>query len=71
VISDVSTRGPIARLGFHEGDRIVSVNGHRVAAEAEFIDCLLSGPGDRVEVIVTRDGRNETILCRSSHATQG
>jgi S1-C subfamily serine protease len=61
VISDVSTRGPIARLGFREGDRIVSVDGHRIAAEADFINFLLSSNADRVAVIVTRDGRDETI----------
>ena len=60
VISDVSTKGPIAKLGFKEGDRIVSVNGKRVSREADFIDYLVSN-NRRVDVIVTRDGREETI----------
>ena len=60
VISDVSTKGPIAKLGFKEGDRIVSVNGKRVSREADFIDDLLSN-NRRVDVIVTRDGREATI----------
>jgi hypothetical protein len=61
VISDVSTRGPIARLGFRESDRIVSVDGRRVANEADFINFLLNSNADRVEVVVSRDGRDETI----------
>jgi S1-C subfamily serine protease len=62
VISDVSSRGAIAKLGFHEGDRIVSVNGHRVTREDEFIRFLLHSDVDRVKVIVVRDGREETII---------
>ena len=60
VVSDVSTKGPIAKLGFKEGDRIVSVNGKRVSREADFIDYLVSN-NRRVDVIVTRDGREETL----------
>jgi S1-C subfamily serine protease len=70
VISDVSSRGPITRLGFHEGDRIVSVNGHRVAAEAEFINYLLNSNAERVEVVVNRDGRDETIYVEPAALTQ-
>jgi len=61
VISDVSSRGPIAKLGFHERDRIVSVNGHRVSGEPEFIEYLMASDADRVAVVVNRDGREETI----------
>jgi len=61
VISDVSPRGPIARFGFREGDRIVSVNGHRVSGEDDFMRYVLHGDSDRVTVIVYRDGREQTI----------
>ena len=60
VISDIASKGPITKLGFKEGDRIVSVNGKRVSREADFIDYLVS-TNRRVDVIVTRDGREETI----------
>jgi C-terminal processing protease CtpA/Prc len=68
VISDISNRGAISKLGFHEGDRIVSVNGHRVAREADFIQYLIgdnvaTGP---VDVVVVRDGRDETIQVNPS-----
>jgi len=61
VISDVSSKGPIAKFGFREGDRIVSVNGRRVTREDEFLDVLLHGDARRVNVVVFRDGREETI----------
>ena len=61
VISDVSTHGPIAKLGFREGDRIVSVNGQRITREDEFMRYLLRSDSRRVTVIVLRDNREETI----------
>jgi len=62
VINDVATTGPIARLGFLEGDRIVSVNGQPVLSEPDFTRYLLSGETKPVQVVVARDGRNETIV---------
>jgi C-terminal processing protease CtpA/Prc len=62
VIADVSSKGAIARFGFHEGDRIVSVNGHRVTTEAEFIQFVLHSDVDQVKIIVIRDGREEVIV---------
>jgi len=61
VISDVSSKGAIARFGFREGDRIVSVDGRRVTTEADFIQYVLHGDSDRVKIIVIRDGREEVI----------
>jgi C-terminal processing protease CtpA/Prc len=61
VISDVSTKGAIAKFGFREGDRIVSVDGRRVTREDEFIDFLLHSNARRVKVIVLRDNREEII----------
>lgn len=61
VISDVSSSGPIAKLGFREGDRIVSVDGRRITREDEFINYLVRSDARRVKVIVFRDGREETI----------
>jgi C-terminal processing protease CtpA/Prc len=66
VISSVSTDGPIARLGFRNGDRIVSVNGHRVSREDEIVRYLLVRDVERVPVIVVRDGREETIYVEPS-----
>jgi C-terminal processing protease CtpA/Prc len=64
VIADVATRGAVAKLGFREGDRIVSVNGQRITAEADFVRYLLADDvrNDRVKVIIIRDGREEVVM---------
>ncbi|MGI8979088.1 MAG: PDZ domain-containing protein [Pirellulaceae bacterium] len=63
VIADVATQGPIAKLGFQEGDRIVSVNGQRIARQADFMQYLFSSnvADGRVAVIVNRGGKQQTI----------
>jgi hypothetical protein len=70
VITDVATRGPIARFGFRESDRIVSVNGQRIVGEADFINDLFAANVDRVPVIVLRDGREETIFVEPGLLTE-
>lgn len=64
VISDVATTGAITRLGFREGDRIVSVNGQPIAREADFINYLFADDirDQQVRVIVNRAGREEVIM---------
>jgi membrane-associated protease RseP (regulator of RpoE activity) len=62
VISDVAITGPIARFGFLEGDRVVSVGGQPVVNEADFMRDLLTGNPNPVEVVVSRDGRNQSIV---------
>jgi C-terminal processing protease CtpA/Prc len=61
IISSVSTSGPIARLGFRKGDRIVSVDGHRVNREDDIVRYLFVQEQHRIPVIVIRDKREETI----------
>jgi C-terminal processing protease CtpA/Prc len=70
VISDVSNRGAIAKFGFREGDRIVSVNGRAVISEPQFIEFLLTGNVNRADVVVFRDGRNQTIVVDPAVLTQ-
>jgi C-terminal processing protease CtpA/Prc len=70
VISDVSNRGPIAKLGFHEGDRIVSVNGKRVNSESEFMRFVFHSNVNRVPVVIVRDGREETIYIEPAVFTE-
>jgi len=78
VISDVATSGPIARLGFEEGDRIVEVHGQRVRSEREFVRYLLDEEirDERVEVVVIRDGQEEvvyvepSVLIQETHVAQ-
>ena len=63
VISDVATTGAIARVGFREGDRIVSVNGTRVSSEADFVRYVFADDvrNTRVKVVVLRGGREEIV----------
>ena len=63
VIADVGTQGPIAKLGFQEGDQIVSVAGQRVTRQPDFMRYLFTSNvrGGRVPVIVTRGGQEQTI----------
>ena len=63
MIADVGTQGPIAKLGFEEGDRIISVNGQRVARQADFMQYLFSSnvADGRVAVIVNRGGKQQSI----------
>jgi len=70
VISDVSSKGPIAKFGFREGDRIVSVDGHRVSDEGEFMRYVLHSDRDRVSVVVFRDGREQTIYVEPAVLTE-
>ena len=64
VIADVAAQGAIAKLGFREGDRIVSVNGQPVATEAEFTRLITDDKfrDQQVKVVVMRDNREEVIV---------
>ncbi|WP_254508014.1 PDZ domain-containing protein [Anatilimnocola floriformis] len=64
IISDVATKGAIAKLGFREGDRIISVNGNNVVRQDEFINYLFADDvrNDKIKVIVMRDGKEEVII---------
>jgi C-terminal processing protease CtpA/Prc len=68
VINDVASSGPIARIGFREGDRIVSVNGYRVRDERQFVRDLFDEDyrDERVAVIVDRSGTQRTIYVEPS-----
>ena len=58
--------GPAVRAGFRKGDRIVGVNGVRVASQEEFYEQLWRRQaGDTIEVAVQRDDRVRTITVRS------
>lgn len=64
VIADVATKGAIAKLGFREGDRVISVNGQKVLRENDFVTYLFDEQyrNDKVKVVVMRDGREEVII---------
>jgi C-terminal processing protease CtpA/Prc len=63
VISDIASKGAITKFGFREGDRIVSVNGHRVNRDNDFVQYLFADDArnGRVKVIVMRDNVEEVV----------
>lgn len=62
VIADVATDAALAQVGFMEGDRVVSVNGETITAERDFIQTILAPDvRDRVEVVVLREGQQQTL----------
>jgi len=62
VISDVATAGPIAKLGFQEGDRIVSVGGRTITRQADFLPYLYANTSrGAVPIVINRGGQQQTI----------
>jgi putative serine protease PepD len=64
-VAAVVRAGPAAHAGLRAGDRIVKVGGQAVADSAD-VASRISGhkPGDLVEIIVRRDGRQRTVQVR-------
>jgi S1-C subfamily serine protease len=58
VIADIATTGPIAGMGFQEGDRIQEVNHVKVNRQTDFIKLLFATKA--------RDGRVEVLLIRKN-----
>jgi S1-C subfamily serine protease len=61
VISDIDANAALGRVGFREGDRIISVAGQQILNEADFIRFLRNRRQGRVDVIVLRDGQQQTL----------
>jgi S1-C subfamily serine protease len=63
VIADIAITGPIAALGFQEGDRILEVNHVKVTRETDFIKLLFATKArdGRVEVLVVRKNKEMVI----------
>jgi hypothetical protein len=63
VVSNLAASGPISRVGFREGDQIVSVNGTRVGDPRSFMQYLFASDirNQRVPVVVYRNGARQTV----------
>jgi hypothetical protein len=63
VIADIAPTGPIARLGFQEGDRILEVNHVKVTRETDFIKLLFATKArdGRVDVLIWRKNKEMVI----------
>jgi hypothetical protein len=67
-IADIAAQGGISKVGFMEGDRIVSVNGTPVTTEAEFTRLLTDDSlrNQQVKVAVMRGDREQIVTVQPS-----
>ena len=56
-VGDVNPGSPADKAGLEAGDRIVSVSGTEVGNWYEFVEEIQNRPGERVELVVSREGR--------------
>jgi hypothetical protein len=61
-IDTIDNRSIFFRSGFRRGDVIVSLHGQQIRSDADFYRVFQLYPGQRVPVIVLRNGREETIF---------
>lgn len=59
VISNVMPDSPAARAGFRRGDRIVTFNGHAIGRDV--VNLFFAEAGQRVPVVIERDGAMQTL----------
>jgi S1-C subfamily serine protease len=60
-INNIERNSFYERNGFRRGDVVVSVFGRPIRGDADFMRFIVMRPGERVPVVVWRDGRRETI----------
>ena len=73
IVGDVANQSALARAGFREGDRIVSINGQPATTEAQFVQMLMTpAAGNQpLSVVVARDGRQQPLSVQPSLVKQG
>jgi len=66
-VSDVNRTGAISQSGLKEGDEIVSVNGHPVSSERDFVDQLFADHESNkpAQVVVRRSGQQQTLAIQT------
>jgi len=73
VIADLANNSVFSNAGFREGDQLVSLNGRPITTEAQFVQYLTgTNLGTQpVNVIVVRNGQQQTLVLQPSALTQG
>lgn len=66
-VTDVASSGAISQSGLKEGDEIISVNGHSVSSEREFVDQLFANQqtNQPAQVVVKRNGQQTTLAVQT------
>lgn len=71
VLDQVMADGAAAEAGFQSGDRILSVNGEPVASWQAWVEQVQASPGQAMDVLVERQGRNELLILTPVARTAG
>jgi len=71
VINTVQNNSFFYRAGFRQNDVIVSFAGQPIRNQAAFIEYVTVHRGERIPVIVLRDGRQETVYVEYTEADLG
>ncbi len=67
-IIGVNDRGPAKVAGIATGDVITRLNGRKVANQDDLVNALgETVPGDIIDIVLIRRGREETHLCTLGH----
>ena len=61
VIDTIDRNSVFFDSGLRRGDVLISLHGRPVRSEAEFVRWVHTHPGQRIPVVVLRDGRQETV----------
>jgi len=66
-VTDVASSGAISQSGLKEGDEIISVNGHSVSNEREFVDQLFANQqaNQPAQLVVKRNGQQTTLAIQT------
>jgi S1-C subfamily serine protease len=61
VIDTIDRNSVFFDSGLRRGDVLISLHGRPVRSEAEFVRFVQTNPGQRIPVVVLRDGRQQTV----------
>lgn len=69
-VSGIANNGVVARAGLRQGDRIVSINGTPITTEAQFLQALRTPGSQGANILVFRNGQQQTLSLSPSALTQ-
>lgn len=69
-VSGIANNGVFAGAGFRQGDRIVSINGAPITTEAQFLQALRTPGSQGANILVFRNGQQQTLSIAPSALTQ-
>jgi hypothetical protein len=61
VIDMIDRNSVFFNSGLRRGDVLISLHGRPIRSQAEFVEWVHTHPGERIPVVVLRDGRQQTV----------